>query len=634
MSYTIVSPKNSFVDFNPPTIITCLDEPDISLPQYNDFGIQFQFQVQGDLPSTSQLRAVICDADGNKILDQGIFAQNLCYQYRLSAQESQFPITVNAGQPIPAGSYDYPSFLLALGNLIGTTIPSSQFDYCCLFPAITIATSIGNVTFGAFWDYGYVSYPQINMAGLLRLQDCFRYGIADANGNLLAFSNKFRRVADTCFSTLLSYWNDDDAFGFSYPSNTFFNTCRLPFTFHKPVYPIVEQVYTKSDGSIKRASSRINKEYEGYTDFLTEYYHEKLVVALKHDHVVFTNSDVGLNQQELFVEGDYKPEWPDDNTIVVAMAKLKISMPISDINSNCYSQVTLPCCPPYITGIVPTDSSFTVNVNFGMFTTAWNFQWRPAGDTQWMTVTGLTGKSYTISAIGSGLAIEYQLQSVCGSVTGPWSSTFSGSTSGSVAEPCTGTVTGITVTQEGVGEVSAAWTVSGDATQWYVTVDGQLPATKVMTPSINLTGLAAGNHVIAVQPICSGGATGTSVQQAFTVIGQPSLNLISASNTGPGGFSVNTFQVGASVAAGNRFVLVCYNHSLTIVAVAGDTSATIAQKLVQAVNDTTSAQWNSASGAPAPGTPGFPPTATTTGGGNFNINLNYSAEFIGAAFYS
>ncbi|HET6255855.1 MAG TPA: hypothetical protein VFE32_17390 [Puia sp.] len=631
MSFSIISPPNSFVDFNPPVDILCPPQPDISLPAYNDFGIQFQLQVSGDLPAASGLKLVICDADGNKILDQGIMVQNLCYQYRLSVAESAFPVIVNAGQPIPAGSYDFPSFLAALGAVVGTDIPSTQFDYCCLFPALSIVTSTGTITFGAFWDYGFAVYPQTNMSGLLRIGDCFRYGIADGSGNVIAFSNKFRRVGDTCYSTFLAYWNDDDAYGFSYPTSAFFNTIRLPLTFHKPIYPIVEQVYTKSNGKMRRASARINKEFEGYTDVLTDYFHQRIVVALKHDHVLFTNTDTGLVSNELFIQGDYKPDWIDENTIVVASAKLKISMPISDINSNCYSQTTIPCCPPFVTSTTPTDNSFTIAVNFGMFTTSWNLQWRLASSTQWNLVSGLNGRTYTIPGLPAGTEIEYQLQSICGSVTGSWSGTFTGSTTGTA--PCDGTVSNITLLQNSQTQATLSWQATGSPTLWYIYIDNAVTPIKAGSPSIVLNNLAVGNHSAKIIPICDNGAQGTPATQPFTIQALPALTLVRTGSNGS--TSTNYFQVGPNVQAGNRFTLEVYSHVITVVALAGDTPATIALKLIEAVNFASLlGQWNSAGSAPPSGTPGYPPAAFSQGGGAFYITLNEANEFGGNAYLS
>lgn len=625
--YAIVSPRNSFVDFNPPVVLSCLDQPDISLPAFNDFGIQFQFQISGSLQATSNLKVVICDADGDIILDQGILAQQLCFQYRLSADESVFPLTVNAAQAIPAGEYDYPSFLTAISAVIGTDVPSSVFDYCCLFPNLTIATSIGNVTFAAYWDFGFAIFPQTNMAGLLRVGDCFRYGIADSSGNLLAASNKFRRAADTCFSTLLAYWNDDDAFGFSYPTSAFFNVVRLPFTFHKPVYPVVEQLYTKSDGSIKRASSRINKEYEGYTDVLTEYFHERLIVALKHDHVLYTNSDIGLTAQELFVQGDYKPDWIDDNTIVVAPAKFKISMPISDINNNCYSKTTIPCCPPFVVSVDETDESVTINVNFGMFTTSWNLRWRLAGGSQWNQIAGNSGRSVTISGLPPGTEVEYELQSVCGSTTGTWSGLLTASTTGTA--PCDSGIGVITVVQNSGTLTTITWTVTGSAVTWWVYLDNGATPTKVNAPHMTLNP-AIGNHTLKIVPICDNGSAGTPATQNFTTQSIPTLTLISSGTTGA--INRDTFQVGPNIMAGNRFMLEVYSHVITVVALAGDTPVSIALKLVDLVNTTLAAVWNSAGTAPSIGTMGFPPVAFMLSGGQFFINLDSGHTFAGDAF--
>jgi len=630
MSYSIISPPNSFVDFNSPVVIDCLEQPDISLPAFNDFGIQFQFRVTGDLPATSPLKVVLLDAEGDLLLDQNIQASNLCYQYRLGAQQSQFPVTVNSGQAIPAGTYDYPSFIAALSTAIGTTILGQVFDYCCLFPSLTIATTTGNITFSAFWDYGFAAYPTTKMAGILALGDCFRYGIADGSGNILALSNKFRRVANTCFSTLLSYWNDDDAFGFSYPTSAFNNTVRLPFSFRKPVYPVTEQVYTKSDGSIKRASSRINKEYEGYTDVLTEYFHEKLIVAFKHDHVQFTNTDIGLVSKELFVQGDYKPDWPDEDTIVVAPAKFKISVPITDINSNCYSQTTVPCCPPVIGVVGLSDTWINVNVNFGLFVSSWNLRWRIAGTQVWNTVSNIQAKNYMIINLSAGTNIEYQIQSNCGSTISPWTSSYFATTTGTSITPCDSSVSGITWVQtgDGVGEIS--WTAVGGAVQWKIQMDQNAPVTSA-SPSYFPYGLSVGNHTIFITPICDGGTQGTTSQLTFAVAELPSITLTSSGTNG--NTTSETFRVGNSVAPGNKFLLEVYSHPVVIVAVAGDTNVTIAQKLATALNNTTAGQWDSAGTAPAPGTPGFPPTAVPHNG-NITITLDAGHQFGGSASVS
>lgn len=631
MSFKIISPVNSFVDFNEPTVITCLEQPDISLPAFNDFGIQFQFQVSGDLPAHTPLKVVITDADGEKLLDQNVLTENLCYQYRLSVLESQFPLTVNAGQVIAPGNYSYVDFLTALSTYIGLTIPSSLFEYCCLFPEVTIASSVGNITFGGFWNYGFVIYPTTRIGALLQVNNCFRYAIADAAGNILAMSNKFRRVADTCFSTLLAYWNDDDAFGFNYPTPAFYNTIRLPFSFRKPVFPVTEQIYTRSDGSIFRASSRVSKEYEGYTDVLTEYFHEKLIVSLKHDHVQFTNSDIGLVAKELFVQGDYKPDWPDDNTVVVAPAKFKISVPISNINSNCYSQNVVPCCPPFLLSSSSDDSSFTVNVDFGIFVTSWNLRYRLPNTQVWTTITGLMSKSYTVNNLGPGVVFEYQLQSVCGGSTSNWSQSYIIKTTGTVPITCDGAITSFTATQDSISSSLLTWTVTGSAVSWLVAID-QFPPLTSSQPSSEAFA-QPGDHTVTITPVCLNGGTTAPQIFHFTIAAPPSFVQVGASTNGngPGSLQTQRFQVGGTITAGNIFTSCCYGYCVIVTAVSGDTATSITSKLAAAINATTRAQWDIFGSVPPVGTNGFPPVATIVNGTLVITFTNDARQFSSAA---
>lgn len=631
MSFQIVSPANSFVDFNPPTVINCLEQPDISLPAYNDFAIRFQFQVQGDLPAANQLKVIIADAEGNKLLDQNVFVQNLCYRYQLKNPITHYPVIIGNGQPIPAGFYTYERLVAAINAILGFTMPSASFDYCCLFPSITISTIFGNVTFSGYWTRGFVDFPATKMTSLLQVNDCFRYAIADANGNILAISNKFRRVADTCFSTLLSYWNDEDDFGFAYPTSNFNNTVRLPFTFHKPIYPVIEQIYRKSNGGIFRASSRINKEFEGYTDVLTDYYHQRLIVALKHDHVQFTNSDVGLIAQELFVEGDYKPEWPDDNTIVVAPAKFKISVPISNINSNCYNDQAIPCCPPYLVSVTSTDTTITVTVNFGIFVNSWNLRWKRPDVDQWTEIDGILTKSYTIQNLGPGQAIEFQLESVCGSTLGSWSSSYGINTTGSSPVTCTGDVTGITFTQTSTNSGTLKWAVTGSANTWVVVIDNQAPQT-VGTNSLTV-GTGIGDHTVKITPVCQNGASSTPRNFGFTMAPPPSYTQISSRTDVIDKLTVQEFQPGGTISAGNVFTN-CLGYCVTVVAIAGDTPQSIATKMVNAINATTLAQWNSGGSNIAGGTPGWPPTAQVINGNIVQTRCPWDHQMSGAVTIS
>lgn len=99
------------------------------------------------------------------------------------------------------------------------------------------------------------------------------------------------------------------------------------------------------------------------------------------------------------------------------------------------------------------------------------------------------------------------------------------------------------------------------------------------------------------------------------------------SNTGtPGSTRLQALVIGACVHPGYSYSITVYSITLTVVAVAGDTEATIRQKLATKVAGTTAAQWNARGSAPKPGTPGFPPTGIV-GLDHLKLILNYQNQF-------
>lgn len=103
----------------------------------------------------------------------------------------------------------------------------------------------------------------------------------------------------------------------------------------------------------------------------------------------------------------------------------------------------------------------------------------------------------------------------------------------------------------------------------------------------------------------------------------PTLVQTSNTTTGPGGTRTQIAQVGTSISAGNKFSAQVYSVEVTYTAIFGDTQATVAAGLRDAINATSEATWNTYGSAPAHGTTGFPPSATASGP-NLTVVLNYS----------
>jgi hypothetical protein len=88
-----------------------------------------------------------------------------------------------------------------------------------------------------------------------------------------------------------------------------------------------------------------------------------------------------------------------------------------------------------------------------------------------------------------------------------------------------------------------------------------------------------------------------------------------------------TFEVGSVIKIGAIYSLMVYSHGVYVSTQDGDTVSTIAQKMTNAINNTTAGQWNDHSSAPASGTPGFKPTATIYSSNKIKVVLNWSNQF-------
>lgn len=203
-------------------------------------------------------------------------------------------------------------------------------------------------------------------------------------------SNCFTRACRDCYTSVLKYTNEEDAFDFNYCNIANpVNRVRLPFFFQQPQFSDDETIYVKSDGSIKMLKSVTKKEYQVSTEHFPEYIHEKLKVALSHD---FTAISSGTYNGNFRKSGSYEIEWTDNICIAPAKFKALVS-PYAVRNSNCAD------CDPLDFGCsIPENIQCSI-VNNGDTTQTITFTWANL----------LTGVS--------SMAIGYRLHSVGGSFT-------------------------------------------------------------------------------------------------------------------------------------------------------------------------------------------------------------------------
>jgi hypothetical protein len=211
-------------------------------------------------------------------------------------------------------------------------------------------TSSGLTTITGFVDSavlqsGTIYLIRLNFEGSILLNglndgDCFQIQINFLKDEPPAYLSKtsitcFKYSVDKCFTSRITYGNNEDAFGFFYPSTLTFNAIRLPMYASNPAFDIEQKTYVRSNGERTKVFARLAKKYKFVTDFLTEELHQKLVVALNHDTVLIaTSTDYQL---ECTFENEYNQDFP---SIMQGMnvwpADFQVyETPFNEINNNC-----------------------------------------------------------------------------------------------------------------------------------------------------------------------------------------------------------------------------------------------------------------------------------------------------------
>lgn len=108
------------------------------------------------------------------------------------------------------------------------------------------------------------------------------------------------------FTQLLRYWNDYQAYGFSY-SNEFANQIRIPFNIHSYQPKIEQSIYRQTDGNIQKMKAIKQKEYKVET-IGNEAFHECIAVALMHEHIEVVS---GKRQGKYITEAEYEIAWDE-----------------------------------------------------------------------------------------------------------------------------------------------------------------------------------------------------------------------------------------------------------------------------------------------------------------------------------
>lgn len=124
----------------------------------------------------------------------------------------------------------------------------------------------------------------------------------------------------------------EDSFSFPYDGNTKTNRLKLPILANKPQYPQDDKIYVDGNGVRNLLYSKISKENEFETEYLPTEWHEKIVVMLGHDNVLFNGTKI---QKTGEYEIDYDNEDKLDCGLYLYKAKAKVSTNTIIRNSMC-----------------------------------------------------------------------------------------------------------------------------------------------------------------------------------------------------------------------------------------------------------------------------------------------------------
>lgn len=247
-----------------------------------------------------------------------------------------FNVTQNISGNIPVGNYYKPELIALISELIGQDF-DCEFTSCCEIPEIEFIAVIQaddefdyHYKLTQHWQKGFINYPETSIYDIS--ENCFTYAVLDANKEVIACSNVFQKQNDCCYITKIEYSNNEDAFGFSYPTGVT-NMIELPFFVHSPQHLVKEKIYKQTNGTYKRLSAEIEKEYECETDYFAEFQHDKLITALKHDTVIVTSNRLGFTDT-VTQQGDYKMDW-NSKIEFTAKAEFKIRKYFNGKNNNC-----------------------------------------------------------------------------------------------------------------------------------------------------------------------------------------------------------------------------------------------------------------------------------------------------------
>ena len=344
MSYEIVTPKASFIQFTAIPQRDSLESFGFTLPEYDRFNAAFQFGIIDSatkgytVPTTMELWISVCATNGTFISKLGppVVLE--------TALQFTMPSTNLVLKSIKYGDFtrEYPSPSVNKAGL--SAILLSDFDIdsdpvnmvaYCGAPDLVISYMNGVIVSQLASTRTYKSlYADVNQPIQTRVkpEKCYCYCVTDGFNVVLDRSNIFTRSSTARYITQIRYQNNEDAFGFTYPLSTVYNRVTLPFYLRGMQPLFTKKLYRKSNGKNLVLSAQIDKQVEITTDWMPEFFHECFSLAIGHDvfEILESNTWTGY-----VIDQDYKIDW-DDRPVDRGMGSAKLkTQTYNNSNSNC-----------------------------------------------------------------------------------------------------------------------------------------------------------------------------------------------------------------------------------------------------------------------------------------------------------
>lgn len=158
----------------------------------------------------------------------------------------------------------------------------------------------------------------------------FRFRVTAGREQTDYYSNVMCKRNSTEDLSVVKYKCEPDAFGFPFHLSGY-AVVTLPILLSKPQYGQEDKIYTKTNGENVVLYSQHRKEWEGETEYLPEYIHDKIVTALACDEVF-------INGERVTKNGNYEVEWDNYDLLPdgtkTAKATFKVQANTLSRNSN------------------------------------------------------------------------------------------------------------------------------------------------------------------------------------------------------------------------------------------------------------------------------------------------------------